>query len=246
VTPRIPAPHRRRPPRRRPDRLCGVVDDGFTLVEMTVAVLLLSVVVIVAANVITFASVTSADQSLSTKALEGTEVSSTAIQDALDAAVTIPSDASQFSVADRDSATFTASVGNPLGPVQVVVAVAAVGSTGTWELNVTETPPEANGANTVGSATAGEFVYTAGAPGTTYPVVGQSVVYSATPAVPLFTYYDANGNVVAPPGSAAAGLDSIASVAVSLTIPSSRNLGITTTISNRVYLGHAGFVVGVS
>ena len=217
---------------------CVRDDSGLTMVEMLVSLLLLSIVVIVAFNVITFASVTTADQSITTAALQRAEGASNDINYDLNAAVNVTSGGSQFTQADANDATFYASLKDANGPVQVVLSVTQV--SGQYVLNLVETP-----ANN-GSLAAGTFTYGGAADhGPKKPIVNLPVTYGGSTPV-LLTYYDINGNVLAPPGTTTANLNQIASVTVSITVPANKKLGNPTTVSTRIYFGHAGYVIGVT
>lgn len=210
-------------------------DSGMTLMELAVSLLLVSIIIMVVSNVVAFVNTSATAQGVTVGALQRAQTATDAVQWALQAAVTVPPTGSPFVTADANDATFSASLDNPNGPDQVVIAVTG-GSGQPYLLTVSETSPNA------GSSP--NFIYTDGV--VKQPVANLPIEYSVTPTLPIFTYYDSSGNTLAPPGSNAAGLAAIASVGVTITVPAPGRAAVPTTISDRIYLDHAGYIAGVS
>jgi prepilin-type N-terminal cleavage/methylation domain-containing protein len=196
-------------------------ESGYTLIEMLIAMSLLSVVIAAAFGVVSSMqreAVFTTDRF----AAEGeAQTISDRITKDLRAAVKTSATGAPFAAADVNNVTFFANLADPNGPTELHAYLTLQGGTNVYLFHEDATAPDAGGSP-------GNYSYSGAA---STRIDGQYIDTSQ----PIFSYYDANGNQLATP-VAAANLNSIDSVGINLRVrvfPTAPVVVINTTVHVR-------------
>ena len=195
---------------------------GYTLIEMMIAMGLLSVVIASAFNVVSRMQ-RSAMLTTDRFTAEGeAQTIADRITKDLRSAVTTSATGAAFAAADVNDVTFYANLADPTGPTKLRAYLTLQSGTNVYLFHEDSTPPDAGGST-------GNYSYT-GASSTR--IDGK---YLDT-TQPIFSYADANGTPLVTPITTTAGLKSIDSVSINLRVrvtPTSPIVVINTTVHVR-------------
>ena len=180
-------------------------DGGHTVVELTVAIGLLSLVVAAAFGVV----IVMQNQSVKTTDRftaegEGQTIADRITKD-LRTAVASSSTAAAFASADVNDVTFYANLSDPSGPTRLHAYVALQPGTNVYVFHEDSTKADAGGSP-------GNYAYT------TFPTVSRLDGRYLDTSQPIFTYFDADNIQLTTPIITTSGLRSIASVGINLRI----------------------------
>jgi Tfp pilus assembly protein PilW len=180
-------------------------EGGHTVVELTVAVGLLSLVVAAAFGVV----IVMQNQSVKTTDRftaegEGQTIADRITKD-LRTAVASSSTAAAFASADVNDVTFYANLSDSNGPTRLHAYVALQPATNVYVFHEDSTKADTGGSP-------GNYTYT------TFPTVSRLDGRYLDTSQPIFTYFDADNNQLTTPITAISGLRSIAAVGINLRI----------------------------
>ena len=211
-------------PRRSPS------EDGYTLVETLITVLVVSIVLIAAFPVLPVffreSNIVQNTYSSVDQLVLASEVATRYVHEA----VAPSSTANPFLTANANSTTFYANTGNVNGPQEVVMQEATAGSTRTFQVNLYSANP-----NTCPMTLAATTTCTYGASTQSFLLI--NYLTNGTGGSPVFTYTLQGGEVCAgpPPGAATTALSSSAtSGATTLHVSS---LPAAVTVGDSIFLG---------
>jgi prepilin-type N-terminal cleavage/methylation domain-containing protein len=203
-------------------RLRSGSESGFTLVEMIIATMMLSVVLAAALGVLSsMQSETVLTTNRFTAEGQAQTIADRITKD-LRTAVATSATGAAFVSADVNNVTFYANLADPLGPDELHAYITLDPGTNVYLFHEDSTSPNAGGSP-------GNYTYS-GSPKTR--IDGQYLDTSQ----PIFTYFDTDGNPIATPITTTAALRSIDSVGINLRVrvtPSSPIVVINTTVHIR-------------
>jgi Tfp pilus assembly protein PilW len=178
---------------------------GHTVVEMSIATALLSVVVAAAFGVVIVMqnqAVKTTDRF--TAQSEGQTIADRITKD-VRTAVAPSSTAAAFASADVNDVTFYANLSDANGPIRLHAYVALQPGTNVYVFHEDSTRADAGGSP-------GNYAYS------TFPTVSRLDGRYLDTSQPIFTYYDSDNNPLATPITTTAGLRSITAVGINLRI----------------------------
>jgi prepilin-type N-terminal cleavage/methylation domain-containing protein len=183
--------------------------SGYTLIETMVAMTLMSVVIAAAFGVVS-AMQRGAMLTTNRFTAEGeAQTISDRITKDIRAAVTTSASGAAFASADQNDVTFYANLADPNGPTRLHAYLTLQPGTNVYLFHEDSTAPDAGGST-------GNYTYT------TAPQSRIDGKYIDT-TQPIFSYYDADNNLIPTPITTVAGLRSIDSVAINLRVRVSPN-----------------------
>jgi prepilin-type N-terminal cleavage/methylation domain-containing protein len=198
------------------------MDAGFTLIEMMIAVMLLSVVLAAAFGVLSSMQRAAVFTTNRFTAEGEAQTIADRITKDIRTAVATSATGAAFVSADMNDVTFYANLADPLGPDKLHAYLTLQAGTTVYLFHEDSTPPDAGGS-------VGNYSYTGAAANR---IDGKYIDTSQ----PIFSYYDLSGAAIATPINTVAALRSIDSVGINLRVrvtPTSPVVVINTTVHVR-------------
>jgi prepilin-type N-terminal cleavage/methylation domain-containing protein len=197
-------------------------EAGFTLIEMMIAVMLLSVVLAAAFGVLSSMQQEAVITTNRFTAEGEAQTIADRITKDLRTAVATSATGAAFVSADVNDVTFYANLADPLGPDKLHAYLTLQGGTNVYLFHEDSTAPNAGGS-------VGNYAYT----GSALPRIDGKYIDTSQP---IFSYFDLSGTPIPTPITTVAGLRSIDSVAIKLRVrvtPTAPVVEIDTTVHIR-------------
>ena len=182
----------------------GFGQSGATLIETMIAMMLLSIVIAAAFQVVSSMQ-RGAMMTTNRFTAEGeAQTIADRISKDIRSAVAVSATGAAFASADVNDVTFYASLADPLGPTKLHAYLTQLPGTNVYLFHEDSTPPNAGGSP-------GNYTYTGA---TSTRIDGKYLDTSQ----PIFSYYDADGNLIPTPINTTANLRSINSVGINVRV----------------------------